>query len=119
MPISAYDSLLFKNIFGTERIRDIFDDKAYTRRCVDVEAALAVAESKCGVIPSATGEKIASTLRDVDLDFERLSSETEIVGYPILPLVRQLSEACDDDVGGYVVSLANRDIRLILLEKMG
>ena len=112
MPISAYDSLLFKNIFGTERIRNIFDDKAYTRRCVDVEAALAIAESRCGVIPSTAGEKIASTLRNVDLDFERLSSETEIVGYPILPLVRQLSEACEDDVGGYVVSLGYQGLTL-------
>lgn len=102
MPISALDSLLFKNLFGTQEIRDIFDDTVYLRRCVDVESALAIAEAKCGVIPSSAGEAIATALKNVDLDYDRLSAETEIVGYPILPLVRQLSDACGEEAGGYV-----------------
>lgn len=36
------------------------------------------------------------------LDFDRLRNETEIVGYPILPLVRQLSAICGDKAGRYV-----------------
>jgi 3-carboxy-cis,cis-muconate cycloisomerase len=36
------------------------------------------------------------------LDIEKLRKETEIVGYPILPLVRQLSSMCDEDAGRYV-----------------
>lgn len=102
MPISALDSLLFHKLFGTQEIRDIFDDKAYIQRCVDVEAALALAEARYGVIPSPAGRQIATALKDVNLDYDRLSSGTEIVGYPILPLVRQLSEACGDELGGYV-----------------
>ena len=102
MPVSAIDSLLFKNLFGTDRIREIFDDTAYIRRCVDVEAALALAQSSLDVIPKDVGQQISSACRSVDLDHERLSNETEIVGYPILPLVRQLSAACGDDAGRYV-----------------
>ena len=102
MPVSAIDSLLFKNLFGTEQIRATFDDKAYVRRCVDVEAALALAQSYVGVIPEDVGKKIASACRSVALDFDRLSNETEVVGYPILPLVRQLSDACGDEAGKYV-----------------
>ncbi|KAK3719109.1 hypothetical protein LTR37_004673 [Vermiconidia calcicola] len=94
MPVGAIDSLLFKNLFGTEQIRAIFDDKAYVRRCVDVEAALALAQSREGVIPNDAGKQIASGCRSVSLDYDRLATETEIVGYPILPLVRQLSAAC-------------------------
>ena len=102
MPVSAIDSLLFKNLFGTELIRTIFDDKAYIRRCVDVEAALALAQSRLGVIPEAVGKQITAACRTLDLDYDRLSNETEIVGYPILPLVRQLSAACGEQAGGYV-----------------
>ena len=102
MPVSAIDSLLFKNLFGTEQIRAVFDDKAYIRRCVDVEAALALAQSYLGVIPSDVGRKIATACRSVELDYERLSNETEIVGYPILPLVRQLTAACGEEDGKYV-----------------
>lgn len=36
------------------------------------------------------------------LDFDRLRHETEIVGYPILPLVRQLNAICGEEAGRYV-----------------
>lgn len=36
------------------------------------------------------------------LDLDRLRRETEIVGYPILPLVRQLSAMCGEEAGRYV-----------------
>lgn len=34
--------------------------------------------------------------------FERLSRETEIVGYPVLPLVRQLVEQTPEDMAKYI-----------------
>jgi 3-carboxy-cis,cis-muconate cycloisomerase len=102
MPVSAIDSLLFKNLFGTDRVRAIFDDTAYIRRCIDVEAALALVQSSLGVIPKEVGQRISSACRSADLDYDKLSNETEVVGYPILPLVRQLSAACGEDAGKYV-----------------
>ena len=123
MPVSAIDSLLFKNLFGAEQIRAVFDDKAYIRRCVDVEAALALVQSRLGVIPKHAGQEIVTACRDLDLDYDRLSNETEIVGYPILPLVRQLSAACGDDAGGYVHWGATtqdiQDTATVLQMKMG
>jgi len=38
------------------------------------------------------------------LDFERLRKETDIVGYPILPLIRQLDAMCQGESGKYLVS---------------
>lgn len=106
MPVSAIDSVLFQNLFGTAQIRHIFDDKTYIQRCVDVEIALAKVQARLNVIPSHAGEKIAAACQDLELDYDRLSNETEVVGYPILPLVRQLTQACGDDdddgAGGYV-----------------
>ena len=102
MPISAVDSLLFRNILGTAEIRTIFDDKAYIQRCVDVETALARAQSRVGVIPEDVGATITEACSKLSLDYDKLSDETEIVGYPILPLVRQLTTACGDDAGKYV-----------------
>ncbi|KAK3113292.1 hypothetical protein LTR53_009576, partial [Teratosphaeriaceae sp. CCFEE 6253] len=102
MPVSAIDSLLFRNLFGTAEIRAIFDDKAYIDRCVDVESALARVQSQVGVIPQDIGGRITDACGSLKLDYDRLSDETEIVGYPILPLVRQLTAACGDEVGGYV-----------------
>jgi 3-carboxy-cis,cis-muconate cycloisomerase len=102
MPVSAIDSLLFKNLFGTQAIRDVFDDKNYIQQCVHVEAALARAQTKVGVIPQHVANTIANTCATVQLDYNRLANETHVVGYPILPLVRQLAVACGDEAGGYV-----------------
>ncbi|KXL51508.1 hypothetical protein M433DRAFT_159659 [Acidomyces richmondensis BFW] len=102
MPVSALDSLLFKNLFGTEEVRAIFDDKVYIQKCVDVEVALAKAQGIVGVIPENVSKTIAHMCCNVELDYERLSRETELVGYPILPLVRQLSDLCGEDAGKYV-----------------
>ena len=37
------------------------------------------------------------------LDIDRLQHETDVVGYPILPLVRQLGGWCGEDAGRYVL----------------
>lgn len=100
--VSAIDSAVFRTLFGTEEIRKVFDDKAYLNRCVDAETALARAQSKCNVIPSHIGQVVTSSSEKAELDYERLRRETEIVGYPILPLIRQLSAACPDEAGRYV-----------------
>lgn len=69
---------------------------------MDAEAALARAQSQCGVIPSEIGALVTKRVQESNLDFERLRLETEIVGYPILPLVRQLSDICGEEAGKYV-----------------
>lgn len=102
MPVSAIDSFLFKNLFGTEEIRTIFNDSQYVNYCVQVQAALARAQASYGIIPQSAAETITSTASEISLDYEKLSQETEIVGYPILPLVRQFSAACGEDAGRFL-----------------
>ncbi|KAF4447932.1 3-carboxy-cis,cis-muconate cycloisomerase [Fusarium austroafricanum] len=92
--VSAIDSVIFRNLFGTDEIRRIFSDQAYIDRCVDVETALARAQAQCRVIPEDAAAEITSKANASSLDMDRLRNETDIVGYPILPLVRQLSAMC-------------------------
>lgn len=54
---------VFRNLFGTEEARTIFSDHAYIQRLIEVESALARAESKELVIPSDAGEAIAAQAR--------------------------------------------------------
>ncbi|KAL3443535.1 L-Aspartase-like protein [Aspergillus insuetus] len=100
--VSAIDSSIFRTLFGTEEIRKVFNDESYISRCIDAEAALARAQSTCGVIPSHIGPLVTSKVTSTPLDMDRLRTETEIVGYPILPLVRQLSAMCGSEAGKYV-----------------
>ncbi|QKO11718.1 3-carboxy-cis,cis-muconate cycloisomerase [Dickeya solani] len=71
------------------------------RKYVEVEIALAKAEARCGVIPQQAADEIAKTCNADTLDFDLLRHETEIVGYPILPLVHQISKQAGAS-GGYV-----------------
>src|SRR5579875_67940 len=101
MPLGALDSTLFADMFGTEIMRAVFDDRAFLARCVEVEAALARAEARLGMIPAAAAETISRVAMElvggaVALDVMRLKRETETVGYPILPLVRQIAALCGE-----------------------
>ena len=106
MALGVLDSAIFADMFGTPAMRAIFGDEAFLARCVDVEAALARAQGRLGIIPAEAGDAItraASALANgrCALDLARLKKETETVGYPILPLVRQLAEGAGN-FGRYI-----------------
>lgn len=102
MAVSVIDSRIFQNTFGTSTIRELFSDEAYARNLIDVEAALARAESKVGAIPADAGPAISEILSNAQVDFARLQQETDIVGYPVLPLIRQLTEHTSPDLAKYI-----------------
>lgn len=101
MSTTVFDSALFRDMFGTAEMRGVFSDKALIERYIEVEIALAKAEARCGVIPAEAAVQIAELARFESLDLAHMQHETEIVGYPILPLVEQLSKLCGD-AGRYV-----------------
>jgi 3-carboxy-cis,cis-muconate cycloisomerase len=82
-------------------MREIFDERALVARYVEVEVALACAQGRCGVIPADAAEEIAVRSKPEALDLDLLRQETELVGYPILPLVHQLGRMCGE-AGRYV-----------------
>ncbi|MEC4722821.1 adenylosuccinate lyase family protein [Noviherbaspirillum sp. CPCC 100848] len=101
MAATVFDSALFRDMFGTPQMRQIFDDRSYVGRCIDAETGLARAQAKAGLIPLDAANVITSLCSVDRIDFEAMRAETEIVGYPILPLVRQLSAMCGE-AGRYV-----------------
>ncbi len=98
---TVLDSILFRDAFGTPPMREVFSDFSLISRYVEVEVALANAEAQCGVIPPEAAAEIARRADVSSLDFDLLRRETEIVGYPILPLVHQLVKQCGE-AGRYV-----------------
>jgi hypothetical protein len=48
---TVLDSILFRDAFGTPRMREVFSDLSVISRYAEVEVALAKAEARCGVIP--------------------------------------------------------------------
>src|SRR5579871_6696848 len=98
MTIGVLQSTLFGDMFGTAAMRAVFGEAAFLGRCIEVEAALARAQARLGIIPAEAAEAISAAAarlaaEPARLDLDRLKRETATVGYPILPLVRQLADA--------------------------
>ncbi|HMD65653.1 MAG TPA: hypothetical protein VKG22_03260, partial [Stellaceae bacterium] len=56
MAIGVLDSAIFADMFGTPAMRGIFGDRPFLARCTEVEAALARAQARLGIIPAEAAE---------------------------------------------------------------
>ena len=55
------------------------------------------------MIPAPAARLIKTGCAVERLDMDKLRDQTEIVGYPILPLIKQLEAMCEDGSGRYLV----------------
>lgn len=101
MPSLVLESKLFGEMFGSAGMRALFTDAAIVQRYLDVEAALARAQSRLGIIPAEAGAAITAAAKVERVDWDRLAQKTALVGYPIKPLVDQLSGWAEDGLGRY------------------
>ncbi len=99
MSASALDSSVFQDIFGTAAMRHIFCDVTRTQYYLDIEAALARVQGRMGIIPANAAEEICRHCDASSYDMALLKSQTERIGYPILPVVQQLVAKCRDGLG--------------------
>ena len=99
MPSSLIDSAVFRDIFSTEAMRRVFSDENRVQKYLDFEAALARAQGRLGVIPKEAAEEIVKHCNADEIDFNKLKTQTERIGYPVLPVVQQLVALCRDGLG--------------------
>jgi len=99
MPSSLIDSAVFRDIFSTETMRKVFSDENRVQKYLDFEAALARAQGRLGVIPKEAAEEICRHCHAAEIDFAKLKTQTERIGYPVLPVVQQLVALCRDGLG--------------------
>lgn len=88
---SVFDTVLFGNIFGTEEVRECFSERSYVAHMIEAECALAKAEEIEGIVPPGTAAAIRDHSDVAKIDWKLLAARTEIVGYPVLPLVEQMA----------------------------
>ena len=80
----------------------VFEIEHLVRRWVQVEVALAKAEAYAGVIPKEIADEIVTSSIGAGVDMAALHADSLIVGYPILPLLRQLDAALPSHLRGYL-----------------
>ena len=96
MPSTVYDSLLYRDAFGTPAMRAIFSDENFIAAAAKVEIAIARVQGRLGVIPADAAAAIEKAGASLPIDFAKLKTETDNVGYPIVGLVHQMAPHCGD-----------------------
>lgn len=86
----------------TNPLEEIFSEQGRLERYLKFEIALAEVEGELGLIPEEAADEIVRVATLETIDTEKLNADTERTGYPIAPMVRQLTTACRDDLGQYV-----------------
>ena len=89
-------------MFTTPEMTEIFSGASLARRMLQVEAALARALARAGVIPHDAAEAIAAACRIEHIDVEALYRETARTGTPVVPLVQAITRLVDADVRRFV-----------------
>ena len=101
-------SRLTAPMFSSPAVLDIFSDGGTVRRMLDVEAALARAEARCGVIPETAAlaiEQVCAMEPAQVIDLDALAQAAVSAGNLAIPFVRQLTAAVtqrDAEAGRYV-----------------
>ncbi len=99
MPATALDSAIFRDIFGTEAMRQVWSDGNRIQKYLDFEAGLARAQARLKIIPQEACDEIVRHCKVDQFDVDRLKKETERIGYPVLPVVAQLVKLCKGTLG--------------------
>ena len=99
MSAIGVSSGIFRDIFSTAPMRRIFADENRIQKYLDIEAALARTQARLGIIPQNACDEILRHCVIDEYDFAKLKTQTERIGYPVLPVVQQLVALCGDGLG--------------------
>jgi len=93
---------LFGPSLSTELMLATVSDRAWVQAMLDVEAALARAESRIGLIPPTAADGIAGHCRVDEFDVAQLGRAAVRSANPVIPLVNALRAAVPYDAAPYV-----------------
>jgi adenylosuccinate lyase len=102
MPSGVFDSILLKDLWGTDELRAIFSDENRVQKWFDFEAALALAQAELGIIPQAAAAEIARMAKVGHVDLEAIAAEIRRTNHPLVPALRALQATCAGGHGEYL-----------------
>lgn len=97
---SVQDSVIFGNILSTPESAAIWSDRTRTQYYLDFEASLARVQARLDVIPQKAASEIVKSCEVDKIDFDLLRKQTELIGYPVLGVVKQLVKQVNDVEAG-------------------
>src|SRR5258708_10250775 len=102
MSINPADSAIFGSLYGTGEIRGFFADRANPQFMLDVEAALARAEAKLGLVPKPVADAITRDARAENLRLDYIAASTRRVGYPVAAIVKEVGRLAGEEAAHFI-----------------
>ena len=90
---SLFDWNIYQDIYAPAEMKNVFGERGAIESWINVERAISRTQGAIGIIPEAAAQAIDSKLGIDIIDFDRLQSDVQIVGRPVVGLVRQLTDA--------------------------
>jgi 3-carboxy-cis,cis-muconate cycloisomerase len=90
---------LLRPLFAGSRADPELTDRAFLRAMLDAERALAAASARAGVVPEGAAAAIAGACQADRFDPDDLGRRAEAAGNPVVPLVRDLTQAVEGEAG--------------------
>jgi len=100
--VSPFDSTIYGSLLSDDEVRACFADATQINAMLEVEAALARAEAKVGLIPVDAAERITEVARTAGIDPAALRDSTAAIGLPVPAFVAALREAVGGEAAQYV-----------------
>lgn len=97
MPVLPIDA----GRYGTPEMLTVFEEENYLQKMLDVEAALAWAQSEVGDIPKEAAEKIMQMASIKYVKISRVKDIEKEIKHDVMSLVKALAEVCGPS-GAYV-----------------
>jgi adenylosuccinate lyase len=88
--------------YGRPKMKGIFEEGARLQRLLDVEAALARAEAKVGLIPPEAAVEIGKKASTKYVTVQRVEALEQETRHDLMAVVLALAEATEGDAGKYV-----------------
>jgi adenylosuccinate lyase/3-carboxy-cis,cis-muconate cycloisomerase len=101
MRIGMFESFATAYWFSSEAKR-IWSDVATLQAWLTVEAALADAQAKLGLIPANAATTILAKADCALFDLTRLADDIAFAQHPLVPVLRQFEELCGEPAAGYI-----------------
>lgn len=72
------------------------------RLWLEIEIALAQAQSDLGIIPKSAAKIIAQEVHIDKMDLKSLDQEINVAKHPFVPVLKQIEKMCGNDAGGWL-----------------
>lgn len=99
---TTLDCTILRGLFGSDRMRAVFDSNRMLHAWFDVWAALAQAQATVGIIPKEAAANISEAAKRDDYDLDAIRQGITEGRHVLYPSVKALAAAAGEEAGKYV-----------------